>query len=463
MNTALTWADHRIVDGEGGAVVYGVEDVSLFSLGQEARDVLARWRLVEPLVVENAPEPDRSVLEGFRTARLLIPAGTGRRMPRVEPGTVPLSTLVLEVAQSCNLRCTYCYADGGTYGGPVRLLSPETARRAARFLVATSGDQEEVTLVLFGGEPLLNLPAIRAAVEEAEARAVDRGKQVRFSLTTNGTLLSRENVAFLRAHRVSVSVSLDGPPDIHDANRPGPDGRGSYHRAVAGLALLLDDAAGPVAARVTLPPPQWSRVPEVFDHLAGLGVHEVGIAPASPTRPDLLPTPRQEDQLLEGFSEMARRFRTAARAGQVLPFSNLLDLLARIHVGAARVAPCGAGLGYLAADTEGRLFLCHRLVGDDGFRAGSLDQGVQPGRVRACLDALAAPRQEACTACWARSLCRGGCHYDNHQRENVLGLSPGGNCRFIRRWIQLGLEVYGDLQREETRWLLSRLGTRAAC
>ncbi len=463
MNTALTWADHRIVDREDGAVVYGVEDVSLFSLDREARDVLARWRLVEPLVVENTPEPDRSVLEDFRTARLLVPAGTTSRVPRVEPGTVPLSTLVLEVAQACNLRCTYCYADGGTYGGPTRLLSPETARRAARFLVDASGDLPEVTLVLFGGEPLLNLPAIRAAVDEAEARATDAGKTVRFSLTTNGTLLSRENVAFLREHRVSVSVSLDGPPAIHDANRPGPDGRGSYSRAVAGLALLLDGAPGPVAARVTLPPAQWDRVPEVFDHLAGLGVHEVGIAPASPTTPDLLPTPQQEDRLLAGFSEMARRFCAAARAGQVLPFSNLLDLLARIHVGATRVAPCGAGLGYLAADTEGRLFLCHRLVGNDGFHAGDVGQGARPDRIRTCLAALAAPRKETCTACWARSLCRGGCHYDNHQRENVLGLSPGGNCGFIRRWIQLGLEVYGDLQREETRWLLSRLGTRAAC
>ncbi len=51
------------------------------------------------------------------------------------PADVPLTTLVLEVAQACNLRCTYCYAGGGSYGGEARLMRPELARRAARYLV----------------------------------------------------------------------------------------------------------------------------------------------------------------------------------------------------------------------------------------------------------------------------------------------------------------------------------------
>ena len=465
MSTAHSWADHRLFEGPAGVVLYGVEDISLFSLDEEARRVLARWRTREPLVLESAPEPDRSVLEAFRRARILVPASERRRARarRPEPGEVPLSTLVLEVAQSCNLRCAYCYAGGGTYGGPARLLSPDRARQAARYLIGASGDLEEVTLVLFGGEPLMNLPAVRAAVEEAEAGAAGAGKRVRFSLTTNGTLLTPEAVAFLQGHRVSVSVSLDGPPDIHDANRPGADGVGSYRRALAGLARLLEAPPAPVAARVTLVPGQWGRVPEVFDHLVSLGVHEVGIAPASPVTPELLPEPEQEDALLAGFAELAERFRARAREGEVLPFSNLLDLLARIHVGAVRGAPCGAGLGYLASDTEGRLFLCHRLVGEESFRVGDLGRGVDPHRVRGCLDALEAPRRDACGGCWVRSLCRGGCHYDNHLRENVLGLAPGGSCGFIRRWLQMGVEVYGGLRREGADGLLARLGARASC
>ena len=227
MSATYTWADHRLFQGDGGPLLFGVDDVSLFHLDREAAEVLARWRPAEPLVLDQTPPQDRPVLEAFRRARLLVPARARARVPRPRPpaGT-PLSTLVLEVAQDCNLACRYCYADGGTYHGAPRLLPPAVARRAARYLVDRSGPHGEVTLVLFGGEPLLNLPAVRAAVDEAETAARAAGKRVRFSLTTNGTLVTEEVCEFLHRHRVSVSVSLDGPPEVHDANRPTRGGSG---------------------------------------------------------------------------------------------------------------------------------------------------------------------------------------------------------------------------------------------
>ncbi|GAB4259262.1 radical SAM protein [Deferrisoma sp.] len=464
MSIPYAWADHRLFAGAEGQLLFGVEDVSLFHLGREAAEVLARWRAVEPLLLDQTPGPDREVLEEFRRARVLVPVGHGRRRPAPVPSArEPLTTLVLEVAQDCNLACRYCYADGGAYRGSPRLLRPELARRAARCLVEASGPHSEVTLVLFGGEPLMNVPAVRAAVEEAEQAGRAAGKTVRFSLTTNGTLVTDEAAEFLGAHRVSVSVSLDGPPDVHDANRPTRAGAGSYAAARRGLARLLRRPRAPVAARVTLPPSQWGRVGEVFDHLIGLGVHEVGIAPASPVTRAFLPTEEQEDLLLQEFGALADRFLGALDRGQVLPFSNLLDLLARIHVGASRSAPCGAGLGYLALDTEGRFYLCHRLVGEEPFRVGDLGSGPRPARVRECLEAMAAPREEACSRCWARALCRGGCHYENHVREAVLGLPPGGTCRFVRRWIELGIRVYARLISSGREDLLGRIAIRARC
>lgn len=464
MIATYRWADHRVFPHPDGAVLFGVDDASLFAVPAEARDVLARWRGREPLLLADAPARDREVLEALRDARLLVPAAARprRRPAPPDPGGAPLATLVLEVAQACNLRCGYCYASGGTYGGEARLMTPEAARKAVRRLVASSGNLEEVTLILFGGEPLLNLPALGAAVEEAERAAGEAGKRLNLSLTTNGTLLDAETVAFLHRHRIGVSVSLDGPPDLHDANRPYAHGGGSYASVVEGLRRLLAGSPRPVAARVTLAPAQWGRVPEVFDHLLGLGFHEVGIAPASPATEDLLPTAEEEDALLRGFETVARRFEEAARRGRILPFSNLLDLLGRLHGGQVKSLPCGAGFGYLAADASERLYLCHRLAGEDRFCVGDLDLGPDPARIRACLEALAEPRREVCGRCWARALCSGGCHYENHVRENVLGQAPGGSCRFVRRWLALGIELYGRLGEAEAQWLLPRLSRRAS-
>jgi uncharacterized protein len=370
---------------------------------------------------------------------------------------------VLEVAQDCNLHCTYCYAEGGSYGKPARLLDSEEARRAVRSLIEGAGERETVTLILFGGEPLLNLTALEAALEEAENRGKAAGKKVIPSLTTNGTLLGPEAIDLIRRYGVTVSVSMDGPPDLHDSNRPTCKGEGSYERIVANLAPLLENSPAPVAARVTLVPSQWSRVEEVFDHLVSIGFHEVGIAPASPIRHDLLPNESQEEDLLQGFAALSKRFVTAARQGKILPFTNLIDLLARLHLGQTKSVSCGAGLGYLAVDAEGGYYLCHRLAGDPSFRVGSLAAGPDPVKIRSVLDSVTAGLDTLCENCWARTLCSGGCHYENHLRQTHLGLGPGSSCSFIRRWLQAGIETYAELKRSDCDQILRLFEKRVSC
>jgi len=462
---AYGWAGHRVFPGRqgGGALLFGEEHAGLFAIDEEVRRVLDRWRGREAVALDDAPPADREALEALRDARILVPLGRRPRAARgpLDPAGLPLATLVLEVAQACNLRCAYCYAGGGSYGGSARLVDPEKARRAARFLVDASGDRKAVTLVLFGGEPLLHMPAVVAAVEEAERAAAAAGKKVAFSLTTNGTRFTPEALRFLREHRVSVSVSIDGPPELHDRNRRYASGGGTYADVVAGLALFRAHAARLPAARVTLVPSQWSRVPEVFQHLLDLGFSEVGIAPASPVTADLLPTAAEEEALLAGFALLAERFLEGAREGRILPFANVLDLLARLHRGDPREVACGAGLGYVAMDADGRFFLCHRLAGEERFCLGDLDAGLDASRARACLSDLAVPRREDCGRCWARSLCAGGCHYENHLREEKLGRAAGGSCDFIRAWLELGIRTYASLRREPHPKVLAVLDRRA--
>jgi uncharacterized protein len=469
MSETYAWGDHRVfasdASPEARALLFGVDQASLFAVDRPTQEVLNRWRSRETIELRDAPSSDREVLEALRDAQVLVPTQRLRRPAAapIDPAAIPLGTLVLEVAQACNLRCSYCYAGGGSYGGKGRIMRPELARRAARFLVEASGARESITLVLFGGEPLLNFPAVQAALLEGEAAARERGKTLTVSLTTNGTRFTPDVLDFLRAHRVGISVSIDGPPEVHDANRryPGKRGGGTYADVVAGLTLLRAHGSRPPAARVTLTPDQWERVPQVFDHVLGLGFLEVGIAPASPVSAQLLPTPAQDEALFDGFSTLASRFAREAAHGRVLPFSNLLDLLARLHVGRVKDAPCGAGLGYLAMDAEGRFFICHRLAGVPRFCVGDIDSGVDHAKIGECLSAQAAPRKDACGACWARGLCAGGCHHENHVREAELGLPPGGSCEFIRRWLEIGIRVYADLCSDPANPVLAFLGRRA--
>jgi uncharacterized protein len=465
VNALLSWADHRVFDGSAGPFVFGVEDASLFSLDPDVYETLCKWRTSEFVDPHKVPSPELELLEGLRDARLLLPAARERPLAaQLEPADVPLTTLVLEVAQDCNLRCTYCYAEGGTYGAVPCLLDPETARSAVRYLLDNSGDREQVTLIFFGGEPLLNMPAVRAATSEAVAYGGEIGKEVRLSLTTNGTLLDPNIVSFLHAHRVSVAVSMDGPRHVHDRNRPDVKGNGSYDEIVSRLGPLFEDTPVPVAARVTLAPDQWHSVVEVFDHLVGLGFHEVGISPVSPVGKALLPSADQEAALLDGFGVLARRFVADARKGVIVPFSNILDLLGRLHLGQIKPVSCGAGFGYMAMDATARFFPCHRLTGETDFCVGSLENGIDTDSISSCLGALNDGREQSCSRCWARTLCAGGCHYENHLRENLLDLPRGTSCKFIRAWLDLGMRIYAELRADGAIEAMDRrLEGRAQC
>src|SRR5262245_47616588 len=102
----------------------------------------------------------------------------------------PLRALSLAVAQRCNLGCTYCYAEGGSFGGSKQSMAWDVAEASVRRLFADAVPGERVTLAFLGGEPLVNRPLIRRATELAAGIAVQRSIPISFSITTNGTLLT---------------------------------------------------------------------------------------------------------------------------------------------------------------------------------------------------------------------------------------------------------------------------------
>ncbi len=104
--------------------------------------------------------------------------------------------LCLMVAQECNLRCAYCFAGQGTYGGG-GLMAENTALRAVDYLMEASGAVRDVEVDFFGGEPLLNFPVVAAVVEYGTREAQARDKNISFTITTNALLLDGGTADYL--------------------------------------------------------------------------------------------------------------------------------------------------------------------------------------------------------------------------------------------------------------------------
>ena len=152
-----------------------------------------------------------STAEAIRGNRL------ARRMPR-------MSYMELILTDQCNLRCSYCFEkDKNPHN-----MSDETAMASVDFLMEESGPTKNLTLLFFGGEPLLRFDLMQKVWEYATKRADALGKKINWDMTTNGTLVTEEKARWLRDHGVKYLLSMDGGKEDHDRYRKYANGRGSF-------------------------------------------------------------------------------------------------------------------------------------------------------------------------------------------------------------------------------------------
>jgi uncharacterized protein len=349
--------------------------------------------------------------------------------------------LSLAVAQSCNLGCCYCYAQGGSFGSAPKGMNLETARAAIDLMLRETEPGERANLAFLGGEPLMGRDVVHGATNYAAQRASERGIKLSFSITTNGTLIAERDIELFETHGFAVTISLDGIGAEHDRQRPFKGGRGSYVRILERITPLVERAhCCQVSARVTVTPRNLD-LPAMLDEFIGLGFHSVGFSPML-SAPDA-ENEMQHDHLIEMLEQMlacGRAFEARTIDGERYPFLNMLNGLREIHRGTHRPYPCGAGAGYLGVSADGELAACHRFIDAPEGAMGNLADGVDRVKQTAWLDARHVHAQPGCRSCWARYLCSGGCHHETLSRGRPA-------CDFIRGWLHYVIGAYGRLAR----------------
>ena len=158
----------------------------------------------------------------------------------------PISAYIVKVTAFCNLNCTYCYVfnlDDKSFRGRPKVMPLETLGQSARRIVSMAKEQcvGEVSIIFHGGEPLLaGYDWFRRAIG-CFLQAAGSDLIFHFAVQTNAVTLDEEWVELFREYSMSVSVSLDGPPEVNDKARINHSGHGSYDAVVKGLKLVQDE------------------------------------------------------------------------------------------------------------------------------------------------------------------------------------------------------------------------------
>ncbi len=153
-----------------------------------------------------------------------------------------MTGLTVYVTTRCNLACSYCIY-GGNYGRYPEFVRTDMSWKAAKamvdFLVERSSESQTIRLDFFGGEPLLAFDLIRRSLGYLKSRVTPRGSEVEATIASNGTIMTREILDFLRGERIYLQFSIDGDRDVHDSRRRfRGSGRGSFDRVLKNLELV---------------------------------------------------------------------------------------------------------------------------------------------------------------------------------------------------------------------------------
>ena len=330
-----------------------------------------------------------------------------------------MSVLLKPASGLCNMRCRYCfYADEAAKRETADFGMMSIATLRAVLTRALAETTHAITIAFQGGEPTLaGLPFFEQAVDICQEANIHRCA-VSFALQTNGLAIDEAWCAFLAKHHFLVGVSLDGPKDLHDANRVDAAGRGTYSRVMHALQLLRSYGADTnILSVVTAQAARSVRKSYAFFARSGFDYQQYipCLDPLGETRgqhPWSLTPEHFELYLKTAFNCW---YQDAIRGQKRYHryFDNLLLLLAgRVPEACGMMGVCG--MQYVV-EADGSVYPCDFYM-LDAYRLGNLntDSFAQLDEKRKALGFIeqSAVPDEACKTCRWAFLCRGGCRRD---------------------------------------------------
>jgi len=363
-----------------------------------------------------------------------------------------VKALCLHIAHDCNLRCTYCFADTGEFHGARGMMSAEVGKKAIDFVIENSGARKNIEIDYFGGEPLMNFEVVKEITEYAKKVGEEKGKNFRFTITTNGILLDEKVKEYVNENMSNVVLSLDGKKETNDRMRYRVDGSGSYDTIVPKFIDLAESRnQDNYYVRGTFTAKNLHFAEDVL-HMADLGFKQTSVEPVvAPETEDYALTKEHIPVVFAEYEKLAEEYVKRRREGKGFNFFHFMIDLEQGPCVIKRLSGCGAGHEYLAVTPDGDLYPCHQFVGNEEFKMGSVTEGIKRQDIREKFERSNVYTKPKCTDCFAKFYCSGGCSANAFNFNNDINSPYDLACEFERKRVEcsIAIEAIKMLDREE--------------
>jgi len=333
-------------------------------------------------------------------------------------------TIIIKVISACNLACRYCDAD--IYSN--QRISIDTI---SKIINKALDYANHVEFIWHGGEPLLMGIQFYEKVVELQNRYRREGQIIENTLQTNGTLISQEWVDFFKANDFHVGVSLDGPPEVHNANRIFKSGQGSFEQVMMGIRLLKENGVNFGVLAVITKETVRLGAKRFLDFFIENGIFYIGILPQRPAlnigRTDALPRDEFEKFAIELFDYWYSLDDPRIR---IREFDAILD---RIFGAESKICIFGGDCRgkILAIAPNGDVYPCDEFMFDDRYKLGNVREQtfeemlnpMNPKLIRIRLEDLETKKSMNCKYL---KICNYGCPKDRYVLSKVY--NEEGTC-----------------------------------
>lgn len=349
---------------------------------------------------------------------------------------MPVQNAIVMLTNQCNCACPYCFESRD----PQR-MTLDVAKDVLTFIQNSHSKSPGFTF--FGGEPMLEWDEIIVPLVEWSKTAFEI--PTRFSMTTNGTLLTKEKVDFLIENHISFMLSIDGGPETQRHNRPLKGGGDSFDALMENIPYII--ARRPLQSfRMTVTAETCGHLFDDIRFLIDLGCRNLGILPNvfEPWSESSLSIIEREILKYEAY--ILESFRSGERPllfiDYLRAFYHIVLALKsegrRVNKGCRKDTQCGLGVrGSVSIAVNGDIYGCHHispLSHESPFYIGTIYNGLDESRVRALVDGYDPQRvgNDNCTRCSLDNICNGGCASNNYQLYGDVHRVPEMYCFWSR-------------------------------
>lgn len=276
----------------------------------------------------------------------------------------------LLLTENCNLRCTYCFEKHNK-----TKMSKEVGRKAIDWLSdnAVKTGLDEFSVLLFGGEPLLNIDTIEEVLEYGVKVADEKGLRFTASMVTNATVMNDHIYSVLRKYRdmvnLGIQLSVDGIPEVQDRYRLTVAGKGSWHMVEKNLPRfkeLYDN--NPDDNRLSIHGCiNKETMPFLYENYnffrKELGFKRIWFLPIAEEKWDASDVKLYQENSQKIFNDcvadllQSMDYQEALNYAPFDKFANGLECRPD--------APCGAGRSFVTITATGEIYPCHQIYFND--------------------------------------------------------------------------------------------------